>query len=216
MPLLTKLIYALLGCAGVVFVLGFLADCKIVPLDMLGLLQITYFGALLSAYTSPLRGVLSLLKYSNGYNLPTDPSSLPHLSSLEYSSSISGNLNVILSLVGLPILLACLSLIASKIFEGSRRMFESMFRTLIGEYTIWAICICLCNFSVSLGATIWYRNIKSMELVWTLVEGLLFLGVLGASVSLFLLKDFVYFGEFKYTFKITDKYSQYYYLVPML
>jgi hypothetical protein len=60
-------IYGLLGLALATLISGMYSS-KLVVSEMIGVLQIAYFGLLIQTNFSPLTLPLSALRYSNGYN----------------------------------------------------------------------------------------------------------------------------------------------------
>lgn len=197
------------------YVIG-LFSSRIVATEMLGPLQISYFGLFIVNNSDPLIEPLNNLIFSNGYNirLPTPQSTLPNrIFSTGFTSSVITNLNIMLSLQILAPLLACLCYYIHKKSTSMRIKMERYWKLMLGELSLTFAIFNLYNFSCSFGAFLAYSSL-SWLLYISIFEVLLFGGYFGFLIWMFVKKTDSYIGEYKTAFN-WNVFSRIYYIIPI-
>ena len=131
------IIYIIYGLVFLNIVLGLINRYSIVVIEMIGVLQISYFALCLTGQQrSPLLVELAELKYTNGYNYNfgfSNQSQIPlNLKLSSISTSILDNLNFSLILIAVPAVIALIYCILSAFRENQKKKYKSIAKYLIG------------------------------------------------------------------------------------
>ena len=101
---------------------------------MLGIIQLSYFGiAIAGNYRSLLITSLSNLKYTNGYNIRIYATTYIsfNLQTMEWSSSIVNNINIMFGILFIPLIIAFILYIISKTDRKKQTKYQSFVKKCI-------------------------------------------------------------------------------------
>lgn len=91
---------------------------------------------------------------------------------------------------------------------------EKAWKRLLGEIYLTALLFTLYNFSASFGIFCLYGSPGSWEFYVSIIESLLYFGLIGLNLWIFITKDETWVGEYKSFFN-WNKFSSLYYLFPI-
>ena len=220
---LTAASYCVVGLAFVVFLAG-LHSSKVVVTEMMGVVQLAFFGLFVLDGTDPLLTSLAPLRFSNGYNdilgaLGTealDSAALQASSRIRaagFSASVLRNFNTTLALAVLPLLVALVLFLMSKQqHRRNRKALDSLSKNVLGQWTMLALLFGLLNFASSLGVFCQLGRPSGWAFYGDVVAAVLFAAMLAANLALYATTDFNVFGEFKYYFAWGDFESRFYFV----
>lgn len=204
------------GIGFVVYLLG-LVSAKIVATEMVGVMQIAYFGLFIVNHSDPLIHSLNDLSFANGLNTlisAAQQKSPNRIYAVGYTPSILSNLNCMVVLLILPPLV---SLVLYQIHKRStkyRIRMEKAWKLAIGEWFLTGALFILYNYSSSFVAFCLFSEIKGWQFYAGVVELILISGILAFLLWLFITKDKVWMGEYKEDFN-WNVFSGLYYLIPI-
>lgn len=133
----------------IAFLLGVIFSSKLIALEMMYILQVSYAGLLLVEKKELLMIPVRYLRITNGYNdLLSDDSNTPgRVSDIYYRGSFLSNFNVNVVLALLPLIVGLIVLIASKIKKDKQLRLKSY--RLFKEWELLLLLFVLMQLEVS-------------------------------------------------------------------
>lgn len=175
---------------------------KIIGLELMGVLQISFFVMADINLVNPILAPLLYMKSVNGFNLNTElpGSDVPtRISAMSYKSLFLNNFNVMLAL---PLIVLTLSLIIYLVgkFKPNGEKLVKMSKHLVKEYFLTVVVFSLYNISFSAGVQFQYPSQGSSQFINDLVA-LASLCLPISVVCLLAFADSSHFGEFRSSFR---------------
>lgn len=213
--ILSKVCTAIAAAAALVCVLGLISG-KMIGVDMMAVVQISFFSLVTLSQLNPCFAALSSLRLVNGYNSLNksnylqDPMTPISPKGIFLFSRFTENFNFTLAVVAIPLLVALVSFILSKTALKENEKVLTVAKRAVGEYTLMGLLLGGYMIAVSSGLEAMYGSKRNNDLIGkvSLAECALLLALfVGYFVFLLLKPDF--FGEFTDEFKrdcISPKY----------
>lgn len=159
---------------------------------------------------------MSSLIYSNGFNSVFNSPQLRTPNRVYvtgFTPSILANLNCMLLFFFIPPVLAIIFHKVHDINMNWRFRLRRAWKLVLGEYNYTIVLFTLLNFSTSLGMFLVYSSVTSWQFYVSVVELLVYGGILGIMIWMFVTKNKKWMGEYKYLFN-WNKFCELYYLFP--
>ncbi len=195
----------------VFFVLGLISG-KMVGVEMMAVVQISFFALMTLSQLNPCFAALSQLRFVNGYNSLNNNHLEDQLSpnqpkGIFLFSRFAENFNFTAAIVVVPLLVALVAFVLSKTAFKNNEKVERVFQRALGEYTLNGLLFSGYIIAVAFSLQVMYGIKNSSDFIGkvSLAECSLFLALLVGYFVFLLLKP-QFFGEFVESFK-KDKLS---------
>ncbi len=206
----------LISALGIIgFFAGFLGP-KVIALDLLDLIQVTYFSLIGIQHLSPGMAALSGLKYSSGYAVvlfpePAWTAETARFFGIGMSVDFLNNFNIMAGLPLVAVLCGLAAKLVAKISPSERDFFWNFISArALCEFALYALMISLNAVVVSMGVEFYFQR----EIAAMVAAGLAFAAFV---VYFVLLEEYPEkFGEFKKKFAFAEWPQKYFNLLMVL